>query len=101
MGCRPNTDASRISLQETAGGGDGDAANPGSWTGSADAGRRTAVHLDDRPACDDDLFFDATLQPARLGKLELRRAGEFPLLSHRPRVSDRAPEHAGAGRFRA
>src|SRR3979409_897789 len=90
----------RVSLKMT-GGGDGDAANPGPRKGSADAGRRIAVHLDDRPALDDDLFFDAALQSARLRKLELRRAGEFPLLSHRSGLSDLATEYAGPGRFRA
>ena len=35
------------------------------------------------------------------GNRELRRAGEFPLLPDRPRLSDLAAEHAGAGRFGA
>ena len=70
LGCRPAraADGSRISLQDIAGGGDGDAANPGPRKGSADAGRRIAVHLDDRPARHDDLFLDAALQPARSRK---------------------------------
>ena len=35
------------------------------------------------------------------GKLEFCRAGEFSILSHRSRFSDRIAEHAGAGRFSA
>src|SRR6266478_2303979 len=81
------------------GGGDGNPADTGSRKGAADAGRRIAVHLDDRPAGDDDLFLDAALQPARLRKLELRRTGEFSIFSHRPRFSDLLAEHTGAGRL--
>src|SRR6478736_10099439 len=84
---------------EPTGGGDGNPANADSRKSPADAGCRITVYLDDRPACDDDLFFDVALQPAGPGQRELRRTGEFSLFSDRPGLSDLAAEHTGAGRF--
>src|SRR3954447_14981438 len=79
----------------------GNPADAASRTDAPDPGRRTAVHLDDRPARPDALFLDAALQSAgsRLGSV--RWAGKFPLLPHRSRVPRLAPEYAGAGRLGA
>src|SRR3954465_5849329 len=79
----------------------GNPADAASRTDAPDAGRRAAVHLDDRPARADDLFLDAALQPARSRLGSVRRAGELPLLPYRSRVPRVAPEHAGAGRLGA
>src|ERR1700688_2238342 len=84
---------------EMTGGGGGYSADTGSRTGAADSGCRVAVPLDDRPAGDDDLLFSASLQLAGSRHRELRRVGEFPIFSDRPRLSDLAAEHPGAGRF--
>src|ERR1700682_6807010 len=86
---------------EITGGGGGDSANTRSRTGPADAGCRIALHLDDRPAGDDDLLFNASLQPAGPGYGEFRWARELSIFSDRSRVSDLPAEHPGAGRFGA
>src|SRR4051794_14153897 len=79
----------------------GNPADAASRTDAPDAGRRAAVHLDDRPARVDDLFLDAALQLTRSRLGSVRRAGKLPLLPHRPRVPRLATEHAGAGRLGA
>src|SRR3979409_1632743 len=53
------------------GGGGGNSANTGTRAGPANAGRWIAVRLDDRTAGDDDLLFNAALQPAGSGHGEL------------------------------
>ena len=51
------------------------------------AGRRAAVHLDDRAVGDDDLFLDPALQPAQSRDGSIRRPRQLLLLPDRPGVS--------------
>src|ERR1700688_4006538 len=79
------------------GGGGGNSADTCSRTGPADSRCRVVVHLDDRPAGDDDLFFHASLQPSwpRLG--EFCGAWKLSVFSDPPRLSDVAAKYPGAG----